>query len=264
MIGRSCVGAMTARACHRYDRGVASRALLCLTLLMLMAPACSNTGSSTGATTSAPPDAQIARDTIAAPTSVATTSVPDATGVPGLAATDPFCAAWATYAGTLQALGVAGSFGGLSSDELAVLELRAAPRLVEAARTIAATWPAELAAERDLVLERRVGPYARRAQHGVDALVDAGVTPDELGALGSSWQQALSTRTQADAVMNLSPLDSALQPRLEAAAAAFDAAITPFASDPSLMVDSVESPLTDAYLAAHCPDVASSGVGDAL
>src|SRR4051812_16276900 len=44
----------------------------------------------------------------------------------GVGATDPFCAAWATYAGTLQALGVAGSFGGLSSDELAVLELRAA------------------------------------------------------------------------------------------------------------------------------------------
>src|SRR3954464_2860719 len=128
MIGRSCVGAMSARACHRYHRGVASRALLCLTLLMLVAPACSNPGSSAGVTTtSAPPDAQIARDTIA---TVATTSVPDATGVPGLAATDPFCAAWAAYASTLQVLGVAGSFGGLSSHELAVLELRAAPRLV--------------------------------------------------------------------------------------------------------------------------------------
>src|SRR3954449_12504843 len=103
MIGRSCVGAMTARACHRYDRGVASRALLCLTLVMLMAPACSNTGSSARATTSAPPDAQIPPDTIVAPATVPTTSVSDATGVPGLAATDPFCAAWAAYAATLQA-----------------------------------------------------------------------------------------------------------------------------------------------------------------
>src|SRR4051812_11346586 len=204
MMGRSCVGAMTARACHRYHRGVASRVLLCLTLLMLMAPACSNTGSSAGATTtSAPPDAQIARDTIVGPTTVVTTSVPDATGVPGLAATDPFCAAWAAYASTLQVLGVAGSFGGLSSRELAVLELRAAPRLVEAADAIAATWPPELVTERDVVLDRRLGPYARRAQHGVDALVDAGVTIDEVGALGSSWQQALSRRTEADAVMNL-------------------------------------------------------------
>jgi hypothetical protein len=44
--------------------------------------------------------------------------------------------AWAAYAGTLQALGVAGSFGGLSVDQLAVLELRAAPGLVEAAASI--------------------------------------------------------------------------------------------------------------------------------
>jgi hypothetical protein len=194
---------------------------------------------------------------------VPTTSVP-ATGVPGLAASDPFCAAWAAYAGTLQVLGVAGSFGGLSSDQLAVLELRAAPRLVEVAGAIAATWPPELAAERELVLDRRVGPYARRDQRAVDALVTAGVTTDELGALSASWQQALSTRTPADAVIELPPLDAALEPKVDAAAAAFDAAVTPFASDPSLVVDSVESPLTDAYLAEHCPDVASSGVGDAL
>src|SRR4051794_23067841 len=265
MMGRSCVGAMTARACHRYHRGVASRVFLCLTLLMPMAPACSNTGSSAGATTtSAPPDAQIARDTIVGPTTVVTTSVPDVTGVPGLGATDPFCAAWAAYAGTLQALGVAGSFGALSRGQLAVLELRAAPRLVEVAAAIEAAWPAELAAERALVLDRRVGPYARRAQRAVDALVDAGATPADIAGLSSSWQQALSTRTQADAVIDLPAVDAALQPRLDAAASAFDAAFTPFASDPSLVVDSLKSPLTDAYLAAHCPDVASSGVGDAL
>ncbi|MEY2400600.1 MAG: hypothetical protein QOJ08_711, partial [Ilumatobacteraceae bacterium] len=38
----------------------------------------------------------------------------------------------------------------------------------------------------------------------------------------------------------------------------------PFAQDPSLVILGVESPLTDAYLVAHCPDLASSGVGDAL
>src|SRR5215204_7677105 len=177
MIGKPSVGAMTARACHRYDRDVASRGLLRLALVMLIAPACSDAGSSTQTTTSAPPDAQIAPDT-----SVVTTSVPGVTGVPGLAATDPFCAAWAAYAGTLQALGVAGSFGGLSSAQLAVLELRAVSRLVEAAGTIGATWPAELAAERDVVLDHRVGPYARRAERGVDALVDAGATPADLAA----------------------------------------------------------------------------------
>ena len=65
-------------------------------------------------------------------------------------------------------------------------------------------------------------------------------------------------------MIDLPAVDPALEGRLEAAAAAFGAAVTPFASDPSLVVDSVETPLTDAYLAAHCPDVASSGVGDAL
>ena len=148
-----------------------------LALVMLTLSACSNAGPSSTSTTSTPPDVGITPDT-----SIATTVVPDATGVPGLAATDPFCAAWAAYAGTLQALGVAGSFGGLTVDQLAVLELRAAPRLVEAAAAIASTWPAELASERELVVEHRVGPYARRAQRAVDALVDAGATPADLAA----------------------------------------------------------------------------------
>jgi hypothetical protein len=240
--------------------------LLCLALVMLMPSACSDAGSSTVATTtSTPPDVGIAPATsVTTVASVATTNVPDPTGVPGLAATDPFCAAWAAYAGTLQALGVAGSFGGLSVDQLAILELRASPELVEAAASISSSWPAELEPERDLVLEHRVGPFARRAQKAVDALTGAGVTPAELAALSATWQQALSTRAEADAVIDLPAVDPALEGRLEAAAAAFGAAVTPFASDPSLVVDSVETPLTDAYLAAHCPDVASSGVGDAL
>jgi len=237
--------------------------LLCLALLMVMSSACSDAGSSAvPTTTSTPPDVGIAPATTLA--AVATTNVPDPTGVPGLGATDPFCAAWAAYAGTVQALGVAGSFGGLSVDQLAVLELRAAPGLVEAAVSIAASWPAELEPERDLVVEHRVGPFARRAQKAVDALTGAGVTSADLAALSASWRQALSTRAEADAVIDLPAVDPALESRLEGAAAAFNAAVTPFGSDPSLVVDSVATPLTDAYLAAHCPDVASSGVGDAL
>jgi hypothetical protein len=234
--------------------------LFCLALAMLMSTACSDAGSSAVATTtSAPPDVEIAPNS-----TVATTIAPDPTGVPGLAATDPFCAAWATYAGTLQALGVASSFGGLTTDQLAVLELRAAPRLVEAAAAIRATWPAELESERDSVIEHRVGPYARRAQRAVDALTGGGATPSDLAALSAAWQQALSTRKQAETVIELPPLDPELEPQVQAAAVAFDSEVTPFASDPSLVVDSVETPLTDAYLTAHCPDIASSGVGDAI
>jgi len=224
--------------------------------------------------TSAPPDVAVGPDTtvptvatvttVTTVATVPTTIAPEPTGVPGLGATDPFCAAWAAYASTLQALGVAGAFGALTVDQLAVLELRAAPRLVEAAAAINASWPAELAAEHDLVIEHRVGPFARRAQKAIDALVDAGATPADLATLSATWEQALSTRTQADSVVDPAAVDAALETRLETAAAAFGAAVTPFASDPSLVVDSVETPLTDAYLAAHCPDVASSGVGDAL
>ena len=39
---------------------------------------------------------------------------------------------------------------------------------------------------------------------------------------------------------------------------------TPFPQDPSLVVDGVKTPLTDAYLTTHCPDLSSSGVGDAI
>ena len=52
--------------------------------------------------------------------------------------------------------------------------------------------------------------------------------------------------------------------KVRAAAGEFDLAVTPFASDPSLVVATVDTPDTDAYLAAQCPDLANSGVGDAV
>ena len=89
------------------------------------------------------------------------TAAPEPTGVPGLDADDPFCSAWAGYAGTLQALGIAASFGELSSDQFAAVELVASPRLVEVAAAIDAVWPSELVGERTVVLDKRIGPYAR-------------------------------------------------------------------------------------------------------
>jgi hypothetical protein len=65
-------------------------------------------------------------------------------------------------------------------------------------------------------------------------------------------------------VISIPPVAQDLQAKIDAAAVAFDAAVTPFAHDPSLAIDGVATPLTDAYLVAHCPDLASSGVGDAL
>lgn len=166
--------------------------------------------------------------------------------------------------GTVQALGVAASFGDLSSEQLAVLELTSTPYLVKAADSIGGSWPVQLESERTSVIEQRIGPYARRARRGVDALDGAGVTPAELSALSSAWESALTTRDPRSPVLAVPSVAATIQVKVDAVATAFDSEITPFAQDPSLVVDAVDTPLTDAYLAAHCPELAASGVGDAL
>lgn len=232
-------------------------------MLALVAPmiaACAESATTSAPTTSLPP-AEVQAQVTAA---VAATGAPDSTGVPGLTAPDPLCAAWAAYVGTVQALGIAASFGGLSSEQFAALELEAAPRLVDVAAAIDASLPPELASERTVVTEQRIGPYARRAKSAVDALTAAGVTPDELRTLSSTWQSALLERDSDAPVLSVPPIGADLQVKVDAASAAYDTVATPFAQDPSLVVDSVKLPLTDAYLVAHCPDLVSSGVGDAL
>ena len=231
-----------------------------LVIATLLATGCSSTGSDRSATTRSAATAA----SVEVSTSVATTQAPEPTGVPGLAADDPFCAVWAGYVGTLQALGIAASFGELSSDRFAALELIAAPYLVEVSAAIDASWPAELAGERTVVIDKRIGPYARRAGRAVEALGAADVTTAEQSMLSDAWQTALHSRDPAAPVIRVPPLGGDLQAKVDAAAAAYDTAVTPFAQDPSLTVDAVETPATDAYLVAHCPDLVSSGVGDAL
>jgi len=231
-----------------------------LGLVTLMISACAESATSSAPTTSLPPAEVHAEST----STVADTEAPEPSGVPGLDAPDPLCAAWAAYVGTVQALGIAESFGGLSSEQFAALELRAAPRLVDVAAEIVASLPPELAGERTVVNEQRIGPYARRAKSAVEALTAAGVTPDELDTLSSTWQTALLGRDPNAPVLSVPPIAAGLQAKIDAAAAAYDRVVTPFAQDPSLVVDGVKMPLTVAYLAAHCPDLASSGVGDAI
>lgn len=252
---------MNGRACHRYDRTVASRGSRLVAIAVLVVAGCSSTSSSArSATTSVPPPEVSHQVNTTSPPS----APPEPTGVPGLAADDPFCAAWAGYVGTVQALGIAASFGDLPSDRFAAIELVASPSLVEVTAAIDASWPAELAAERDIVIEQRIGPYARRAARGVEALVAAGITTIDQSTLSSAWQTALQRRDPEVPVIELPVIAGDLQAKVDEASAAYDAAITPFAQDPSLAVDSVDNPATDAYLAAHCPDLVSSGVGDAL
>ena len=114
------------------------------------------------------------------------------------------------------------------------------------------------------MLDKRIGPYARRAQSAVEALTTAGVMAAELQTLSQTWEAALLARDPQSPVIAVPTVAPALQAKVDTAAAAFDAAVTPFAQDPSLAIYDVQTPLTDAYLVAHCPDLASSGVGDAL
>jgi len=188
----------------------------------------------------------------------------DGSGVPGLDDPDAYCAAWATYSGTLQAISVAQAFGGLSSLDVARLEIVASAALVAAVEGIGANWPHDLLGERSQVLSNLVGPFGRRAQRAMSMLLDAGATELELQQFRQVWTDALHARLPDEPVITLAPLSSELEDLVRTAADRFDAALTPFASDPSLNVSAVEAPLTDAYLAEQCPDLASSGVGDAV
>jgi hypothetical protein len=252
---------MTGRACHRYHRPVTSKAAVSMLLFLV---ACTNSGASAVPSTSVPPAGLTAVTPVT--TGPVSRAAPEPTGVPGLDAPDRFCAAWAGYAGTLQALSIAASFGGLSSASMAALELAAAPWLAKMVEQIDATWPAapaDVAAEHDVAMDRKVGPYVRRADHAIAALRDAGLTDDELSVLSGAWQKALVERDPQAAVIDV-PSVGDLQQRVDVAAAAFDSATTPFAQDPSLTTTDAATPATDAYLAAHCPDLATSGVGDAI
>ena len=242
---------------------------------LLVLSACSD-ASSVSSTSSAPDQSvdvsvDASRDVTtvvaAAPDSTVApvaTPAPEPTGVPGLDDVDPYCAAWAAYSGSVQAIGVADAFGQLASLDVAALELVAASSINEAVDVISANWPGELAEERSIVREELLGPFARRATKAIDALRAAGVTDDELAELRTTWLAALAARDPGEPVIEFAPLPAELAAKLDVAAAAFDLEVTPFVDDPSLIVESVVTPLTDADLSTRCPELASSGVGDAV
>lgn len=224
-------------------------------------PAPSASASSTVATL--PPSSTAAVDS-SSPALPDSTLAPEPTGVPGIDDPDPFCAAWAVFAGSVQSLAVAAAFGELGSEEMAVLELRAAPAMVAATDTIRTSFPELLAAERDAVLDRVLGPGNRRAGRAVEELTAAGVDAAGLESIRVAWLQSLASRPGDAPLPVLSPLGEPLDDVVTLASRNFDAGVTPYAQDPSLMVSDVSTPLTDAYLAETCPAVAASGVGDSL
>lgn len=208
------------------------------------------------------PSSQVPATTDARATT--TTVGPEPTGVPGIDDPNAFCAAWARYSGSLQAIGVAVAFGDLTSLDVARLEVIGAAALTDAVNGIGSRWPAELVGERSIVLAGVVGPYARRAEKALAALVAAGATEDDLAELRLAWLDALRYRDPAMPVIDVPGVPARLGNLIEAAARAFDEGVTPFAQDPSLAASAGDTPATDAYLATTCPDLASSGVGDAI
>ncbi len=234
----------------------------------------SSSNPSDTASTRVPPSTSLTPYRTPAPTTPAITVTstadptsavaPEPTGVPGLQDADPFCAAWAAYAGTTQMLAVGAAFGTQPAKELTAAEMFAAPAVVQAVRQIDTSWPFALAAEHDVVVDKVLGPMQRREQKAVDALRAAAVSDDDLATMAVAWRSVLAARNPDDPAVPRPTIGADVDAKVDAAAAAFAAAVPAFGNDPSLLVADVARPDTLAYLAAHCPDLAASGVGDAI
>ena len=228
-----------------------------------VSPASTMAGSLAPSQSAVPTAAPTSAADAGATSSPGPSAVPtEPTGVPGLDDGDEYCAVWAVYAGTLQAISVAQAFGDLTDLQVARLEIIAAPHLLQAVNGIAAHWPAALMTENPVALSDLIGPYDRRARKALQYLTDQGATDDDIAELTRLWDDALRGRDPNEAVIRVNGLTGELEELVDQAAAAFDAVLTPFSSDPSLDVSNVSTPLTDQYLADYCPDLASSGVGD--
>jgi hypothetical protein len=173
-------------------------------------------------------------------------------GVPGLDSTDTVCRSWSRFGGSFQVVAVAASFGGGGPLAATELEVAAAPTVTSAYDALLAAWPDELAGERAVVADDYLGPFAGRARHAVDALVSAGATPSDLEVIAAAWEAALAERDPSSAEFELA-LDEPLGAMVAAAAARFAGEVAPVPEDPELVV-TAETPATDAYLEANCPD----------
>ncbi len=183
-------------------------------------------------------------------TTFAVVEVPE-TGIPGIDSDDSFCAAWSRFGGSWQVIQVAANFAPDPSI-VPTMEVVAAPVIGAAYDAMFAAWPDELASERDAVADGFFGPLARRAETAVAALVGAGASEGDLAAIGDAWVEALADRALDDPVLTpeLTDEEWALVDR---AATSFDEQLVGFVDDPSLRI-TVETPLTDEYLATACPD----------
>lgn len=173
-------------------------------------------------------------------------------GVPGLDSDDAFCASWSRFAGSFQVVAVTSAFGSGAPEQLAALEVAAAPTVTAAYDDIVASWPDELSSEADLALDDYFGPFARRLDVARQSLVDVGADDGSIEAISDAWLAGLAQRDPSTPEFVVD-LPDELWAVIDAAAAEFSARRVPFGSDPSL-VTNVDAPLTLQYLAVACPD----------
>lgn len=225
---------------------------------------------STTATTAAPttsavstnPDttttfAPITVDSTAAPTlppPAAPVTVVDLAevGTPGLDSDDAFCASWSRFAGSFQVVAVTAAFGSGPPEQLAALEVAAAPTVTSAYRDLLDNWPDDLADEKSLVADEFLGPFARRIGDAREALDAVGAGDDAIEAISEAWLAGLAERDPSTPEFAVD-LSDEVWATVDEAAVVFAGQRVPFGTDPSL-VTNVVTPLTDEYLAVSCPD----------
>jgi hypothetical protein len=209
--------------------------------------------------TSPTPVSNIAPPTAPPATSRPTIAVAD-TGVPGLDSDDAFCAAWSRFGGSWQLLVQAGAAG--DPAQAARLEVIASTVVQDAYDDVFAAWPAQLESERAVVADGYFGAFQRRSADAAAALSAAGASDADVAALAEAWDAALAAYDPSTTFDVTAPPD--LDPLVSQAAAAFDDQRVPLQADPSMVI-TVETPLTDAFLATACPDqgwIVGQDVGD--
>ena len=189
-------------------------------------------------------------------------------GVPGIDDGDPICESWSQLLGTRQVLTLAANFGDLDADELARLEVIAAPLV----RRATVEFGEALAGGRRADARRRARGRARRSRRtarpsgriGRRALVDVGGERRREHPARPGVARRLRAFGPDDVVPTLADLGPELGPLVDDAVDVFTDDAPPWTDDPTLDTSAVEAPATLGYLGDRCPDLSSIGVGDAV
>lgn len=198
-----------------------------------------------------------------APATVAASNVTDGTamvdtiatvpgGVPGLDSDDGFCRAWSEFAGTFQALALASD---LAADPSTAFrsELAAAGAVTEAWQTMDSEFPEGIgASDRTAFLDGLIGPFRARATAAEQALLGAGLSPQQVDQLGALWLATLTTVGLGDPDIDVAVPDG-MQTAFDSALAAWGADTSPIIEDDRLAT-TADAAVTQAYIVANCPD----------